>query len=286
MGGVVTLLSPCSVMLLPAFFGYAFGSASKLLARTGVFYLGLLTTLVPLGVLAGGLGARISEHRFGLVQIGAVLVIVLGIVQIAGITLPGLSARSGTEVTTNSAVFLYGTVYGLAGVCAGPVLGSVLTLAAMGGDPLYGGAVLAVFAVGMTAPLLLLAFLWPRIPGIRRLVRPRVLEIGRWRNTLTQVLGGAAGVIVGIILLLTDGTTTFGGILGASDQYEVESWALSSTRSIPDAVIVAAAVAVLTAVWWAHRRAGRALDESPARLRDQPGSERTDPSDRTPLEHR
>lgn len=256
-GGVVTLLSPCSVMLLPAFFGYAFGSASKLLTRTGVFYLGLLTTLVPLGVLAGGLGARIAEHRFGLVQIGAVLVIALGVVQIAGIPLPGLSTRSDGEVTTTSAVYLYGTVYGLAGVCAGPVLGSVLTLAAVGGDPLYGGAVLAVFAIGMTAPLLLLAFLWPRLPGVRRLVRPRVVQIGRWRNTVTQVLGGIAGVVVGIVLIVTDGTSTFGGILGASDQYEVETWALSSTRSIPDAVVVAAAIAVLVAVWWVHRQAGQ-----------------------------
>lgn len=252
-GGVVTLLSPCSVMLLPAFFAYAFGSTRKLLARTGIFYLGLLTTLVPLGVLAGGLGARIAEHRFGLVQIGAIAIIVLGTVQVLGINLPGISNRADGEVTTTSAVYLYGTVYGLAGVCAGPVLGSVLTLAAMGSDPLYGGAVLAVFAVGMTVPLLLLALAWPRIPGVRKLVRPRTLQIGRWRNTVTQVIGGLAGIVVGVILIVTDGTTGFGGFLGASDQFEVENWALSRTESVPDAVFVVAAVLVLAAVLIAHR---------------------------------
>lgn len=253
-GGVITLLSPCSVMLLPAFFAYAFGSTTKLLARTGVFYLGLLATLVPLGVLAGGLGARIAEHRFGLVQIGAVLVILLGLFQIAGLRMPGLASRVDGEVTTTSAVFLYGTVYGLAGVCAGPVLGSVLTLAAMGGDPLYGGAVLAVFAVGMVVPLLLLALAWPRLPGVRRLVRPREIRVGPWRNTFTQLLGGVAGIVVGVVLLITDGTTSFGGILGASDQYEVETWALSRTDSIPDAAVVIAAALLLAGVWLVHRR--------------------------------
>lgn len=264
-GGIVTLLSPCSVMLLPAFFAYAFASTGKLLARTGVFYLGLLTTLVPLGVLAGGLGARISEHRFGLVQIGAIAVIVLGIVQVIGLQLPGISARSEGEVTTISAVYLYGTVYGLAGVCAGPVLGSVLTLAAMGGDPLYGGAVLAVFAVGMTVPLLVLALAWPRIPGVRRLVRPRTIRIGRWQNTLTQVLAGLAGIGVGVLLLVTDGTTAFGGILGASDQFEVENWALSQTDSIPDAAVVAVAIAVLGGVWLLHRRSTARADRGAVR---------------------
>ena len=41
LGGVLALLSPCSAMLLPAFFAYAFGSRRRLVSRTGVFYLGL-----------------------------------------------------------------------------------------------------------------------------------------------------------------------------------------------------------------------------------------------------
>lgn len=62
LGGVLTLLSPCSVMLLPAFFSYAFSSPRQLLSRTGIFYLGLITTLVPLGVLAGTLGSYVNQH--------------------------------------------------------------------------------------------------------------------------------------------------------------------------------------------------------------------------------
>ena len=44
-GGVLSLLSPCSALLLPAFFAYAFGSRRELVGKTGVFYLGLAATL-------------------------------------------------------------------------------------------------------------------------------------------------------------------------------------------------------------------------------------------------
>ena len=51
LGGLAALLSPCAAMLLPSFFAYAFGSSrTKLLGRTGLFYVGLLITLVPLGL--------------------------------------------------------------------------------------------------------------------------------------------------------------------------------------------------------------------------------------------
>src|SRR5215218_7163759 len=50
LGGLLSLLSPCSALLLPAFFAYAFQSRGELVGRTAVFYLGLCATLVPLGM--------------------------------------------------------------------------------------------------------------------------------------------------------------------------------------------------------------------------------------------
>lgn len=52
LGGLLALLSPCSALLLPAFFAYSIDSTSRLLARTGIFYAGLASTLVPLGAAA------------------------------------------------------------------------------------------------------------------------------------------------------------------------------------------------------------------------------------------
>ena len=267
LGGVLTLLSPCSVMLLPAFFAYAFSSPTQLLARTAVFFGGLATALVPLGLLAGTLGAWVNQHRFALVTAASVLVILLGIALLLGIRIPGLAAASSGsgaaggsgsgDGASAAAVFALGTVYGLAGVCAGPLLGAALAFAAFGGNPLFGGLVLLVFAAGMTLPLLVLALLWDRVPAIRKLVRPREIRIGRWRNTWTGVVGGALTIGIGILLLVTQGTTSLGSVLGATDQARLESAVLAWSSAIPNWVALVVGVA-LAAVWLlvARRRRG------------------------------
>jgi len=243
-GGVLTLLSPCSVMLLPAFFAYAFTSPGKLLGRTGVFYLGLITTLVPMGLLAGTLGAFVNTHRMTFVTVAAALVIVLGLIQLLGIPLPAITRDASADGTSVLSVYLLGTVYGLAGVCAGPLLGAVLTLAAFGGNALYGGLVLAVFAAGMVVPLIVLAALWGSSARIKNWLRPREVHIGRWSNTWTQVIGGVLTIAIGVLLLVTDGTTELGGLLGASDQAQLESGVMAATSGVSDLVVAGGIAAV------------------------------------------
>ncbi|MCX4473020.1 sulfite exporter TauE/SafE family protein [Micromonospora sp. NBC_01655] len=257
LGGLLTLFSPCSAMLLPAFFSYAFTNPTTLIARTGVFYLGLITTLVPLGVLAGTLGAFANAHRDAVVTTAAIIVITLGLVMLVNIPIPLLSRSGGMEGTFAASVYALGTVYGLAGVCAGPLLGAVLTVAAVGGNALYGGTVLLVFAAGMTLPLLALALLWARFPFVKHLVRPRGLTIGRWHNTWTGLISGTFTVAVGTLLLVTDGTTSLGGILGATKQARLESAVLHGTNSVPDLLVAGVAITIALAAWAYVRVRGR-----------------------------
>lgn len=253
-GGVLTLLSPCSVMLLPAFFSYAFSSPGRLVARTGVFYLGLITTLLPLGVLAGTLGAFVNQHRFTLMTIAAVIVILLGALMLLNIPIPFLRGGQGAaEGTSGVSVYALGTVYGLAGVCAGPMLGAVLTVATISGSALYGGIVLLFFAAGMALPLLILALLWGRLPFVRSLVKPREVRIGRWRNTWTGIVGGAVTIALGVLLLVTNGTSSLGGILGASDQVAVESWAQRTTSGVSDWIVLVVVMAIALTAWLVMR---------------------------------
>lgn len=268
LGGVLTLLSPCSAMLLPAFFSYAFASPKALLARTGVFYLGLITTLVPLGVLAGTLGAFVNAHRFTFVTIASIVVIILGVVMLLNIPVPFLARGAASEGTSVAAVYALGTVYGLAGVCAGPLLGAVLTVAAVSGNALTGGLITLVFAAGMALPLLLLSLLWGRLPFVKRLIRPREVKVGRWRNTWTGIIGGALTVAVGILLLATGGTTALSGILGASDQASLEGTVLQEAGRVPDLLIVGTVLVVSLAGWvivHVQRKRARASAAAPRR---------------------
>jgi len=262
LGGVLTLLSPCSVMLLPAFFSYAFTGAGMLVARTGVFYLGLITTLVPLGMLAGSLGAVISTNRPVLVMAASVLVIVLGALMLLGIPLPGLGRLDGQGGASGLSVYLLGTVYGMGSVCAGPILGAVFTVAAVSGSALYGGIVLLVFAAGMVLPLLVLAFFWDRLPKLQGWLRPRQLTIGNWTNAWASVIGGAVTIALGVLLLLTDGTLAVPGVLDATTQMGLETQVLAGTAGIPDLVIAGVAVAVLVGVYLLHRFTRRSRAES------------------------
>lgn len=242
-GGILTLLSPCSVMLLPAFFAYAFSSPTRLLARTGIFYLGLIATLVPIGALAGSVGALFTENRGAFVTVASIVIITLGLVQLSGVRLPSFTRGNGGEGTSKVSVFLLGTVYGVAGVCAGPILGSVLTVAAIGGDALYGGILLAIYALGMVVPLVLLALVWDRAKiSQRSWMRPRSLKIGRWENSWLMIVAGTLSIGIGILLLLTEGTASLGGILTISDQYATESWALNTSSGVSNLVFSIIAV--------------------------------------------
>ncbi|MHB1171366.1 MAG: cytochrome c biogenesis CcdA family protein [Lacisediminihabitans sp.] len=263
-GGLLALFSPCSVMLLPAFFAYAFSAPSQLLARTGLFYLGLVSTLVPLGVLAGTLGAFVAQNR-GILVVGAsLLIIAIGIVQVVGIRIPTF-VRGGAEGTSAVSVYVLGAVYGIAGVCAGPILGSVLTVAAVGGNAVYGGMLLAVYALGMTVPLLILALLWDRLALAKRgWLRPKGLHIGSWENSWLMIVSGFLSIGIGVLLLTTDGTASLGGVLTIGGQYEAESWVANATSGVSNLYFGGAAVIVLalTGLMYLRRSRRRTAPES------------------------
>lgn len=257
-GGTLSLLSPCSVMLLPAFFAYAFTSPGRLLARTGIFYIGLATTLVPMGVLAGTLGVFLTQNRSIFVVVAASLIIVLGLVQISGIPLPTFSRGGGGEGTSGISVFMLGAVYGVAGVCAGPILGSVLTVAALGGNPLYGGILLAIYALGMAVPLFVLALVWDKAKIAQRgWLRPRMVRIGRWQNSWLMIVAGVLAIGIGVLLLFTDGTASLGGILTIGGQFAAESWVVnvfSGVSNLTFGVIAILLIALIATFYMVRSR--------------------------------
>ena len=259
LGGIATILSPCAAMLLPAFFAYAFTSATTLLGRTLVFYAGLLTTLVPLGVLSGGVGAFLLAERAWVVTAAALVVVVLGVVQMLAVPLPGLTRRGGADSASPVAIYSLGLAYGVAGVCSGPILGSVLTVAALGGNAFYGAMLLVVYATGMVVPVLLLALLWTRLDlASARWLRPRPVRLGPVSTTVGNLVSGGLFVLVGVLLVLTEGTASMGGVLGVGTQQHLETTMIALGRRVPDIAVVLLVVAALALLARArHRRAER-----------------------------
>jgi len=263
--GVLALLSPCSALLLPSFFAMAFASKRALVARTLVFYLGLLVTLVPLGVGAGAASTFFYGNRPLLIGVAGWMIIALGLMQVLGkgFTIP-FSQRLNTAVANRTgdgwfSTLLLGAVYGLAGFCSGPVLGAILTVAATQESPWQGGGLLAVYALGMAAPLLLLAGLWDRYDlGSRRWLRGRTLALGRLRVHTVSLASGLLFVAIGVVFLRYDGTAGLTGSLGVGDLTDVEFSAQQAvtewTSGVPGWSVLLLVVLVASYVAWRRAR--------------------------------
>lgn len=269
--GILALLSPCSALLLPSFFAYAFASRRALLARTLVFYLGLLVTLVPLGTGASAASSLFYGHRPLLIAVAGWTIIGLGVLQLVGrgFAVPGaqrLQAAVSSRTDDGwSSTLLLGAVYGLAGFCSGPVLGAILTVAATQDSPWQGGTLLAVYALGMAAPLFGLAALWDRFDlGRRRWLRGRTLSWGAIRLHTTSLLAGLLFIAVGVVFLRYDGTAGLPGSLGMGDLTELE---YSAQRAVTEwaaqlPVWVMPLVVAVVALIVAWRRRGGADEPS------------------------
>ncbi|NEC26141.1 cytochrome c biogenesis protein CcdA [Streptomyces sp. SID8111] len=257
LGGLLALLSPCSALLLPAFFAYSFTSRTRLLGRTALFYAGLCLTLVPLGVAGSFAGRLFHGHRDTLITAGGWLVIALGAAQVLG---RGFGSRRLQQAAgrrrsgSGASVLALGSVYGLAGFCAGPILGAVLTVAAMGGNPWRGGSLLAVYALGMAVPMFVLAALWDRYDlGRRAWLRGRVIHLGKIPLHTTSLVGGMMFILLGALFLVFDGTSALPSLMGVDTEFAWEERLSRWAGAVPDhivllglsAVAAAAALAVL-----------------------------------------
>ena len=267
-GGLLSLFSPCSALLLPAFFAYAFGSGRELVGRTAVFYAGLCTTLVPLGMGISAVSRLFYGERETLVLVAGVIIIGLGVLQIfsGGLAAGPLSRLRGLAPRGDSAgsVYALGAVYGLAGFCSGPILGAVLTVAAFSGEPLRGAALLALYALGMAAPLFLLALLWERLDlKGRRFLRGRELALGPLRVHSANLLSGLLFVALGVLFIAYDGTSALEGFYeraGAAGLAAATEERLSALAGgVPDWLVLAVLATLIAAalVRFSYRRHGR-----------------------------
>jgi cytochrome c biogenesis protein CcdA len=291
--GALSLLSPCSALLLPSFFAYAFATRTALVARTGVFYLGLLLTLVPLGTGAGAASTLFYGHREVLVTVAGWLLIAIGAVTIVlpSVSLSGragapgrwsgvLSTASGRAASgaagassvwaRSLSTLVLGAIYGLAGFCSGPVLGAILTLAATQGSPVRGGLLLSVYALGMALPLFVLALLWDRFDlGRRRWLRSRPLRLGPLATHSTALVSGMLFAVIGWLFLAFDGTAGIVGSLGLdtsglefAGQDAVAAWAADVPLWVAPAAVAVVAGAIAIRRERRHRRlSGEATGE-------------------------
>jgi cytochrome c biogenesis protein CcdA/thiol-disulfide isomerase/thioredoxin len=204
LGGVLTILSPCILPVLPFVFARAdrpfLRSGLPLLAGMVVAFAGVAT----LAVVGGGwaVHANVWGRNAALVLL-ALFGLALLFPALAGwMTRPlvqlgaRISARTGTEGGVGSSLLL-GVATGLLWApCAGPILGLILTGAAIRGANLSTTVLLLAYGLGAATSLACALLVGGRVLAMMK----RSLGVGEWvRRTLgALVLAGVAVIALGL----------------------------------------------------------------------------------------
>lgn len=271
-GGALTIFAPCAAMLLPSFFAYAFSSTRVMLARTGVFSLGVVLALLPFGAFAGTFGHFLRDNSATVSFVAGAVVVALGLMQIFGFAFPvprfasklmTRTTTAGTQTTSSEngdsaqntapsamGVFLLGLGYAFAGVgCSGPILGAVLTYGSLQGSVWEGVLLMVFYGLGMAAPVVLLALLWDSLKVNQKAwLRPKPLQIlGRW-TTVMNVVSGMIFIFLGTVLMFWGGQLGNFSILSGEQQIELESSVAGALTAVPSWLFIALAGVILALI--------------------------------------
>jgi cytochrome c-type biogenesis protein len=209
--GVASAASPCLLPLYPGFLAYLSANAGSLAGRRatgllGVLVLaGLLTTMVLIGAALLLAAIPIGRVASLLVPIVDGLLIVLGVLLIAGHNpfnrLPGM--RVPIVRNPYGQAYVYGVMLGpIALPCAGPFLAALLALSVGLGDAVLRLGTFVVFGLGFGLPLVILSLL----AGARQ------RSIVRWVTAHHRPIEIVSGIVL-IAVALWDLRENWDGIL-------------------------------------------------------------------------
>ena len=190
LAGVLTIAAPCTLPVLPILLGASVGRNGTV--RPAMIALGFVLAFSMVALLLGAL-TRIVDVDPSVLRSGAALLLLgFGALMIwpapfewLSIRLNGWPATGAVRGDRDGAIggLVLGTTLGLVWTpCAGPVLGSILTLVATSRDTAWASLLLVTYAIGAALPMLGIAY-----GG--QAVTTRVRSVARISPRLQQAFG-------------------------------------------------------------------------------------------------
>jgi cytochrome c-type biogenesis protein len=190
LAGILTIAAPCTLPMLPIVLGASLGHSGKI--RPAMIALGFILSFSFVALLLGWLTQAFDFDPNVLRTVAAILLLGFGVLMVWPAPYEWLSSRiGGMSSSSNDARphpgniggFVLGTTLGLVWTpCAGPVLGSILTIVATSKDVAWGSALMIAYAIGAAIPMLAIAY-----GG--QAVTTRVRRISRISPRLQQAFG-------------------------------------------------------------------------------------------------
>lgn len=183
-GGVISFASPCVLPLVPAYLSVVTGldiqeiqggsrrHLGRIARDTGLFVAGFTAVFVLLGLSASALGQAALRNHLLLTRVTGTVVLAMGLFLVGSLVLR--APRLYGEVRFHPAVSRLGPwAAPLAGVafgfgwtpCIGPVLASVLAVAASESHTGQGAVLLLVYSTGLAVPFFAAGLALGRLSG-------------------------------------------------------------------------------------------------------------------------
>jgi cytochrome c biogenesis protein CcdA len=167
LAGVLTIAAPCTLPMLPILLGASIGRAGHL--RPTMIALGFVVSFSAVALLLGALTRLFDFDPNVLREAASVLLLGFGLLMLWPAPFEWLSVRlngwldlgnsSATQREGALGGLILGTTLGLVWTpCAGPVLGSILTLVATSRNLAWASVLLIAYAIGAAIPMLAIAY--------------------------------------------------------------------------------------------------------------------------------
>ncbi len=208
--GILSFLSPCVLPLVPAYISYmsgisveelARGSSRESARRAGLrsvsFVLGFSCVFIAMGASATSLSQSLAEHKTLLMQGAGVVIVVFGLHMLGVFRIRAFYAEKRFHTRLNNVgcvgAFVMGLMFAFGWTpCVGPVLGTILGMAASTDTVAKGTALLAVYSLGLGVPFILTGFLTSRAIGALNRVKPHFRKV--------EIASGVLLVAVGMMI--------------------------------------------------------------------------------------
>lgn len=209
--GILSFFSPCIFPLLPIYIGTLLDNVEDKgirirnitihvngIFKTLIFILGLSTAFFILGFGAGALSGIFNSPYTNIVM--GIIVIILGIHQMDLINIKILQRHKTLSFHKQKhkgfiQAYLLGFTFSFGWTpCIGPVLSSILAVAASNdSSALYGGLLMIVYALGLAIPFLIMAFASTMVMQYFQAIKKHMIVIKR--------IGGLLIILMGILLM-------------------------------------------------------------------------------------
>lgn len=226
--GFLSFASPCVLPLVPAYLCFLGGASLDQLTTEGgvdkalerrvftssiAFVLGFSTIFITLGATATALSTLIAQNMLVLGQIGGVIIVIFGLHYMGAFRIGFLNLEKRFHMESKPSGLIGSYFLGLAFAfgwtpCVGPILATILMVAAGSDSIMYGTLLLTTYAAGLGVPFLLAAFA----------VRPFMKFMGRFRKHMRKV-----EIMIGSLLVVT-GVAIFTGSMADAAQWILDTF--------------------------------------------------------------